>query len=229
MTKDIEKMNELFHMIEKSEIGQQIISDKKAATVTERQKICSEIQRIEDGLKADNENHAAALTKINFEVEKLKRQLDDLIGKRQRAINDHIVSGILMGNAQTRLEAELLDSCDHEIIEAIEHFKELQNFFRLPENVDRFAVFDDSDQMFHDPEHRRRKRFDLSNYRRIDGILSYCKGAIQELENMRLTAAIDTAKIDDLLGGTPAAGFLDVDEIKIPKKSIREVLFPRGA
>ena len=223
---ETEKMYELFHMIEKSDVGQQIISDKKAATVAERQAMANEASRLNAELVQLNDEHSKSLTVLDQKIDKQKKVFENLVSQKMQAIAEHRWKKQSIEHQQSKIENILRFDADQELTAAIRFFREIQNRFRLSENVKAGGVYGASDEFLsHDAEGRRRPFFSIKNWEQIDEILRYSKAAIEELEIMRIHPAPDTGRVDALMAELPSDA-LNLDDFEPPKRTIRDILFP---
>ena len=215
--KDEAKMKALLKEAEGHPLMKQILADRRAEVLAKRREIGAQIEDLQKGLD---------YTDKEAEIDRLVDQLAHLDAERNNlhmaiANNRTFIRSSRHGiEAQVRrLEAEMEESADPAIDEAIEFFNGKLAWLRSDGRISKNAV-QGSFNVFT----MTKTTTVESNYNAVMGALDYCRTAIQVLQKMKHRPDFDPDIIEKIKAAIPDIG--EYTEI-VGEKEVTEGISPR--
>jgi chromosome segregation ATPase len=193
-----EKLSELLTTAEDHPLMKAILAEKAAAIQATRTEAAGKIEALK---KERDEVIPKLLADRDAKEEKFKKAkaaLDAAGGEYQTARSVVTSRNQFFDNAISRQETILLETADPEIDAAILFFQDRLAFLRTPGRISMNRIGAERN-VFTEKVTTRVE----SNYDAVNAALRYCLDAVQELQQMKRTVALDLQKIEGMKKGIP--------------------------
>jgi len=203
----VSELQETIAELEQSPAIQAFKQEKEAIRLAQRKETAARLQELETELTTAA--HSDALGELESE-------LKDLDARRKRVANELNKGRVALKYRTFSLEAriakarsELFESCDKQIIEAIQFFNDQIDTLRKGETASTRRMGGERN-LFSEKKISRIE----NNQPAILSALKYCQRALQELELMKLSPEADTGRIEELKAAIPSTDTFTAFEIE---------------
>ena len=194
----IEKIEKLTDEFENTPLLKKLREEQAAETLQKRQKAASIIEAMEEErdkiIPQLQEDHLKKEAKFN----EAKALMETASGEFQGATYALARGRQKFEYSIGREKVILLETAPEEIEEAIQFFQEKLSFLRSPGRISFTAIGSERNIL-----NMKKTVKGESNAGAVRSALSYCQATIKELENMKLSPALDIKKIEKMKAGIP--------------------------
>ena len=196
--KEAEKLTELLAKANNHPTMKAILAEEAAAILEKRTAAAERIENLQQEQNEQIPELQADLAGQETKFKKAKVDLDAAINKIQSAKYLLATESQKFERLIRQEKVILLETAPEEIEEAIQFFQEKLSFLRSPGRISFTAIGSERNIL-----NMKKTVKGESNAGAVRSALSYCQAAIKELENMKLSPALDIKKIEKMKAGIP--------------------------
>ena len=207
----IEEIERKIQEFQNHPLIEQILAEKAAETLIMRTRAANEIEILSRERDEIITLLQADLAKKETKYNKLKAAFNTATHEYQAARAEVWSKGHSFDSRIDKQKTILLDSCDERITEGIEFFNKKLDYLRSPGRISHVSVGAEKD-IFRWTKNVKEE----SNRGSVLAALNYCRHAIEQLQEMKLSPSLDIESLERLKVGIPPIDVYKQHEHKAP-------------